>query len=199
MTRTGFKAESQEISGWCRQCLCFLIKIGCYQTSGQIWNYHRRGIEKLTFRALALCQSERRRVTLEGSAFQIFNGGNFSFVHMFDKTKFSCLTLPPTQHQISLKSRNLFVFSQRQLKVEKNSLLCLFGNQDKLQPKTWGDFNAYKIWAQYLSIGNKYFHSCLNELVKNRTLALVWNDALHQFTFTLKLKHFPQTFTPNQT
>ena len=81
----------------------------------------------------------------------------------------------------------------------RNSLLWFVGNHDKLPPKTCGDFNGYKIWAEYLSIGNKYFHSCLNELVKNRTLALLWNDALHQFTFTLKVKHFPQIFTPNQT
>ena len=37
-------------------------------------------------------------LTLETSAFQIFHGGNFSFIrNSFDKTKFSLFTLPPPQ------------------------------------------------------------------------------------------------------
>ena len=42
-------------------------------------NYHRQRFGKLTFRALALRQSERQKVTLETSAFQIFHGGNSTF------------------------------------------------------------------------------------------------------------------------
>ena len=37
-------------------------------------------------------------LTLETSAFQIVHGGNSTFINTFDKTKFSCFTLPPTQH-----------------------------------------------------------------------------------------------------
>ena len=37
-------------------------------------------------------------LTLETSAFQIAHGGNSTFINTFDKTKFCCFTLPPTQH-----------------------------------------------------------------------------------------------------
>ena len=37
-------------------------------------------------------------LTLETSAFQIFHGGNFTFINSFDKTKFLFRSLPPTQH-----------------------------------------------------------------------------------------------------
>ena len=37
-------------------------------------------------------------LTLEASAFQIFHGSNSTFINSFDKTKFSCFILPPTQH-----------------------------------------------------------------------------------------------------
>ena len=50
-------------------------------------------------------------LTLETSAFQIFHGGNSTFINLFDKTKFSCITLTPTQHHnitVSLETRNLF-------------------------------------------------------------------------------------------
>ena len=35
-------------------------------------------------------------LTLKMSAFQIFHGGNSTFINSFDKTKISCFTLPPT-------------------------------------------------------------------------------------------------------
>jgi len=50
---------------------------------------------------LALRQSELRSdegLTLETSAFQIFHGGNWTFINTFDKTKFLFWSLPPTQH-----------------------------------------------------------------------------------------------------
>ena len=34
----------------------------------------------------------------EGLAFQIFQGGNSTFIKSFDKIRFSGFTLPPTQH-----------------------------------------------------------------------------------------------------
>jgi len=37
-------------------------------------------------------------LTLKKAAFQIFHGGNSSFINSFDKTKLSCLILPPKQH-----------------------------------------------------------------------------------------------------
>ena len=37
-------------------------------------------------------------LTLETSAFQIFHGGNFTFINSFDKTKFLFWSFPPTQH-----------------------------------------------------------------------------------------------------
>ena len=36
--------------------------------------------------------------TLKTSAFQIFHDGNLTFSNSSDKTKFSCFTLPATQH-----------------------------------------------------------------------------------------------------
>ena len=49
-------------------------------------------------------------VTLETSAFQIFHGSNSTFINPFDKTKFSCFTLPQTQHHsFFLEIRNWFV------------------------------------------------------------------------------------------
>ena len=51
-------------------------------------NYHRERFRKLTFRALALRQSEGNEgLTLETSAFLIFHGGNSTFINSFDKTK----------------------------------------------------------------------------------------------------------------
>ena len=50
-------------------------------------------------------------LTLETSAFQIFYGGNSTLINLFDKTKYSCFTLPSTQHHnitVSLETRNLF-------------------------------------------------------------------------------------------
>ena len=38
----------------------------------------------------------------ETSAIQIFYGGNSTFINPFDKTKFSCVTRPPTQHHYFL-------------------------------------------------------------------------------------------------
>jgi len=43
-------------------------------------------------------------LTLETSAFQIFQGGNSTFIKPFDKTRLSCLTLPPTQHHSFFKN-----------------------------------------------------------------------------------------------
>ena len=37
-------------------------------------------------------------LTLETSAFQVFHGGNSTFIDSFDKSKLSCFTPPPTQH-----------------------------------------------------------------------------------------------------
>ena len=47
-------------------------------------------------------------LTLETLAFQIFHGGNSTFINSFDKTKFLCFTLPPTQITVSFETRNLF-------------------------------------------------------------------------------------------
>jgi len=57
-----------------------------------------------TFGALALRQSE---YSLETSAFPIFHGGNLTLIESFDKTKFSCLTLPPTQHHSFFRNYEL--------------------------------------------------------------------------------------------
>ena len=46
--------------------------------------------------------------SLETSAFQIFPGGNSTFINSFDETKFSCFTLPLTQHHNFLRN-NKFV------------------------------------------------------------------------------------------
>jgi len=37
-------------------------------------------------------------LTLETSAYQIFHGGNSTFIKSFDKNKFSYFILSPTQH-----------------------------------------------------------------------------------------------------
>ena len=39
-----------------------------------------------------------RHALWETSAFQIFHGGNSTFINSFAKTQFLCFTLPPTQH-----------------------------------------------------------------------------------------------------
>ena len=38
------------------------------------------------------------RLTLETSAFQVFHGGNSTFINTFHKTKFPCFIFPPTVH-----------------------------------------------------------------------------------------------------
>ena len=43
--------------------------------------------------------------TLETLTFQIFDGGNSTFIHSFDKTKFLCFTLLPTQNQTFFRNR----------------------------------------------------------------------------------------------
>ena len=43
-------------------------------------------------------------LTLETSAFQIFHGGNSTFINSFDETKFSCITLSPTRHRSFFKN-----------------------------------------------------------------------------------------------
>ena len=43
-------------------------------------------------------------LTLETSAFQIVHGGNSTLTNTFDKTKFSCFTLSPTQHHSFLRN-----------------------------------------------------------------------------------------------
>ena len=45
-------------------------------------------------------------LTLEKSAFQIFHGGNPTFINSFDKTKFSYFTLPSTQHHSFFRNWN---------------------------------------------------------------------------------------------
>ena len=37
----------------------------------------------------------------------------------------------------------------------------------------------------YLSFSYEVIHGSLNELVKNSALVLLWNNALHQLSFTL--------------
>ena len=44
-------------------------------------------------------------LTLETLTFQIFDGGNSTFIPSFDKTKFLCFTLLPTQHQTFFRNR----------------------------------------------------------------------------------------------
>ena len=38
---------------------------------------------------------------------ELFHGGNSTFIHSFRKTKFSCFTLPPTQHHSSFRNYKL--------------------------------------------------------------------------------------------
>ena len=46
------------------------------------------------------------------SAFQICHGGNSTFFNSFDKTKFSCFTLSPTQHDSFFRNYKFeFLFS----------------------------------------------------------------------------------------
>ena len=52
-------------------------------------NYHRERFKELTFRPLTLRIRSDKGLTLETSAFQIFYGGNSTFINSFDKTKFS--------------------------------------------------------------------------------------------------------------
>ena len=46
---------------------------------------------------------------LKMSAFQIFHGGNSNLINLFDKTKFSCFTLPLKQHHSFLETRDYLV------------------------------------------------------------------------------------------
>ena len=43
-------------------------------------------------------------LTLEPSAFQVFHVGNSTFINFFDKAKFLCFTLPPTQYHSFLRN-----------------------------------------------------------------------------------------------
>ena len=43
-------------------------------------------------------------LALETPVFQIFDGDNFGFIKSFDKTKFSCSSLPPTQYHSFLRN-----------------------------------------------------------------------------------------------
>ena len=45
-----------------------------------------------------------QELTLETSVFQIFHCGISTFINSFDKTTFSCLTPPPTQHHSFLRN-----------------------------------------------------------------------------------------------
>ena len=43
-------------------------------------------------------------LALETPVFQIFDGDHFGFIKSFDKTKFSCFSLPPTQYHSFLRN-----------------------------------------------------------------------------------------------
>ena len=72
------------------------MKIRFYQTSWERSNYHHERFGKLTFRPLTLRIRSDKGLTLETSAFQIFHGGNSTFINSFDKTKFSSFYVSST-------------------------------------------------------------------------------------------------------
>ena len=74
------------------------MKIRFYQRSRERSNYHRERFGKLTFRPLNLRIRSDKGLTLETSAFQIFDGSNstFKFINSFDKAKFSSFYVSST-------------------------------------------------------------------------------------------------------
>ena len=74
------------------------MKIRFYQRSRERSNYHRERFGKLTFRPLNLRIRSDKGLTLETSAFQIFHGGNSTFINSFDKAKFSSFYVSSTLH-----------------------------------------------------------------------------------------------------
>ena len=72
-------------------------------------------------------------LTLETSSFRIFHGSNSTFINSFDKTKFSCFVLSPTQHQISLETRNLFTWQHQTCECFRQ-LLASFAAVFRLVP-----------------------------------------------------------------
>ena len=70
-----------------RRCLLFIL-------------YKRK--DRLTSLSFVIRSDEG--LTLETSAFQIFHGGNFTFINSFHKTKFLFWSLPPTQHHSFIRN-----------------------------------------------------------------------------------------------
>ena len=68
----------------------------------KIWNADISPSISPRRQSVAICSGES--LMLEVSAFQVFHGGNSTFINSFDKTKFSCFTLPPMQHHSFIRN-----------------------------------------------------------------------------------------------
>ena len=112
LTMPGFMVE---ICG--EQTLFFVFSTQSTTVSAvEIWFYQMsERFEMLTFRALnpSIIRSDQG-LTFETSAFHIFHGrGNSTFINSFDKTKFSCFTLPSMQHYSFLRNQKFVVHGYR--------------------------------------------------------------------------------------
>ena len=95
--------------------------------------------------------------TLETLTFQIFDGGNSTFIHSFDKTKFLCFTLLPTQNQTFFRNRKFLQNNKESsFSVKKLRLCGRKTRNERVDRCQISDRKARALQSQQTAFANAY-------------------------------------------